>query len=65
MLLKRKLAEVMVQIDPKVYQKYVITGSKGEPVLYVRLSRALYGLLQSALLFYKKLRTELEDLKLR
>ena len=30
-------------------------------MLYVRLSKALYGLLQSALLFYKKLRVELED----
>ena len=36
-------------------------SSKGEPMLYVRLSKTLYGLLQSALLFYKKLRTELED----
>ena len=61
MLLKGKLAELMVQIYPKMYQKYVITSSKGEPMLYVQLSKALYGLLQSALLFYKKLQTELED----
>ena len=55
MLLKGKLAELMVQIDPKLYQKYIITISKGEPMLYVRLSKAFYGLLQSALLFYRKL----------
>ena len=30
-------------------------------MLYVRLSKALCGLLQYALLCYKKLRTELED----
>jgi hypothetical protein len=54
MLLKGKLAELMVQVDPLLYRKYVITSSKGEPMLYVRLSKALYGLLQSALLFYKK-----------
>ena len=30
-------------------------------MLYVRLSKALYGLFQSALLFYHKLRSELED----
>ena len=30
-------------------------------MLYVRLSKVLYGLLQSALLFYRKLRSELED----
>ena len=30
-------------------------------MLYVRLLKALYGLLQSALLFYRKLRSKLED----
>ena len=60
MLLKGKLAELMVQIDPKLYRKHIITSSKGEPMLYVKLSKALYGLLQSALLFYRKLRADLE-----
>ena len=55
MLLKGKLAELMVQIDPKIYRKHIITSSKGEPMLYVRLSKALYGLLQIALVFYRKL----------
>ena len=61
MLLKEQLEELMVQIDPQMYRKHIITSSKGEPMLYVRLSKALYGLLQSALLFYSKLRGELED----
>ena len=60
-LLKEKLAELMVQIDPQMYRKHIITSSKGEPMLYVRLSKALYGLLHSSLLFYRKLRAELED----
>ena len=60
-LLKGKLAELMVQINPKLYRKYIITSVKGEPMLYVRLSKALCRLLQSALLFYRKLRSELED----
>ena len=61
MLLKGTLAELMVQIYPEFYHKYVITSPREEPMLYVRLSKALYGLLQSALLFYRKLRSELED----
>ena len=61
MLLKVKLADLMVQIDPKMYRKHIITSSKGEPMLYVHLSKALYGLLQSALLFYRKLRYEQEE----
>jgi len=62
MLLRGKLAELMVQIDPQLYRKYVTFGQKGQPMLYVKLNKALYGLLKSALLFYKKLVSELEDL---
>ena len=45
MLFKGKLSELMAQIDPQIYWKYIITSSKGEPMLYVRLSKALSGLL--------------------
>ena len=47
MLLKGKLAELIVQVDPKLYRKYITTNKKGEAMLYVRLSKALYGLLRS------------------
>ena len=33
---------------------------KGTPILYVRLKKAMYGLLRSSLLFYRKMRGELE-----
>ena len=33
---------------------------KGTPILYVRLKKAMCGLLRSSLLFYRKLRGELE-----
>jgi len=61
MLLRGRMVELMVQVDPQVYRKHVITSKKGEPLLYVKLSKAIYGLLRSALLFYRKLRSELED----
>ena len=62
MCLRGKLAEMMVKVDPKLYRKYVTTSAKGEPILYVKLNKALYGLLKSALLWYKKLRGELEEM---
>jgi hypothetical protein len=31
-------------------------------MLYVRLSKALYGMLRAALLFYKRLRKDLENM---
>ena len=40
MLLKGKLLECMVQIYPQMYWKHIITSSKGEPMLYVCLSKA-------------------------
>jgi hypothetical protein len=52
MLLKGCLAELMVQVDPQLYRKYIIHDSKNQPLLYIKLTKATYGLLKSALLFY-------------
>jgi hypothetical protein len=61
MVLKGDLADMMVQIAPQVYRKYVMVDKKGTPILYVKLQKALYGLMRASLLFYRKLRKELED----
>ena len=61
MLLCGKLAEMTVRIDPSIYQGYVTYSKNGVPMLYVCLSKALYGMLRAALLFYKSLRSDLED----
>ena len=55
MFLRGKLAEMTVRIDPMLYREYVTYSTKGVPMLYVRLSKALYGILHGALLFYKRL----------
>ena len=60
MCLRGKLVELMVRMNPKLYRPHVRIGHKGVPILYVKLNKALYGLLRAALLFYKKLRRELE-----
>ena len=44
------LAELMAKTDPKLYRKY-LTDEKGKKVLYLRLQKALYGMMKSALLF--------------
>ena len=54
-----KLAELMVKTAPDIYRKYVIEDSSGKPILYVQLQKALYGMLKSALLFYRKLVSDL------
>ena len=60
MLLEGPLAELMVKVGPSLYRKYVTTNSKGKSQLYVKIHKALYGMLRSALLFYRKLVVDLE-----
>ena len=45
------LAEIMVMDDPAIYRTFV-SNDTGKPVLYVRLQKALYGCLKTALLLY-------------
>lgn len=61
MVLKGELCELMVRVNPKIYRRYMTTDKKGNPILYVQLYKLMYGLLRSALFFYRKLRAELED----
>ncbi len=61
MVLRGELADMMVQIAPQIYRKYMTVDRKGTPILYVKLQKALYGLMRASLLFYSKLRKELED----
>ncbi len=44
MKMNGSLAELMVKSDPKIYRKYVMI-EKGRQVLYLRLQKALYGML--------------------
>ncbi len=56
MVLRGELADMMVQIVPQFYRKCMTVDRKGTPILYVKLQKALYGLMRASLLFYRKLR---------
>jgi hypothetical protein len=51
MILKGCLAELMVQVAPNLYRKYITVNRKGMVILYVKMQKALNGLLRIALLF--------------
>ena len=51
--LEGAMAELLVK-DPQLYCKYII-NAYGKPVLYLELLNAVYGMLQAALLFWRKL----------
>jgi hypothetical protein len=61
MCIRGRLAELMVKTALEIYRKYIYVGNYNKPVLYVKLIKALYGCLRSALLFYLKLVEDLES----
>jgi hypothetical protein len=45
MVLKGRLAELMVQVAPNLNRKYITVDRKGTAILYVNMQKALYRLL--------------------
>ena len=58
MLIRGVLVDILCEMDP-VYQDFVIHHGNSK-VLYVHITKAIYGLLVSAMLFYRKLATDLQ-----
>jgi hypothetical protein len=51
----------MVKMALAINRNYIHVGPNNKPILYLKLLKALYGCLMSALLFYLKLLKHLED----
>jgi hypothetical protein len=51
MVLWGEVAELMAKVEPNLYKPYIITTPRGESILYVKMQKAMYGLLCRALLF--------------
>jgi Reverse transcriptase (RNA-dependent DNA polymerase) len=61
MKIRGPLVEMLTALDPELYSPFVVNENNNK-VLYVQLLKALYGTLQAALLFYKKLKKDLEGI---
>jgi hypothetical protein len=61
MTTRGRLAELMVKSAPNIYRKYTTLDASNQPILYVKLHKAPYGCLRSALLFYQKLVGDLKS----
>jgi hypothetical protein len=48
MTIRGRLADLMVKAAPNVYRKYITIDANNQPILYVKLQKALYGCLRSA-----------------
>lgn len=50
-----KLVDILVNMHPNVYRNYVVL-KKGKRVLYAEILKAIYGMLEAALLWYQQFR---------
>ena len=55
------LVDMLVQLDPITYEEHVVF-EKNRKVLYVQVLRAIYGMLNASLLWYKRFRSDLESI---
>jgi hypothetical protein len=62
MKIRGTLVDMLVEIDPETYADYVVYDYNKEKILYVQVLKALYGMLESSLLFYKKLCKDLIEI---
>jgi hypothetical protein len=53
MKVKERLVDMLLQIDQQLYTLFV-TEENGMPVVYLEISMALYGMIKSPNLFYRK-----------
>ena len=61
MVVRGRLAEMMVITAPEIYRKYIKVNRKGKLILYLRLQKTLYRCLQSSLIFYKRPAEDLQE----
>ncbi|KAL7562441.1 hypothetical protein ACA910_020582 [Epithemia clementina (nom. ined.)] len=61
MKIRGSLVDMLVEMSPEIYQENVVIEA-GNKILYVIVTKAIYGMLVSALLFYKKLKKDLEEI---
>ena len=55
-----ELVDVLLKLDYELYSPYVVM-EKGKKVIYMVVERAIYGMIISPMLWYKKLRGDLEN----
>jgi hypothetical protein len=59
--MKCQLEQILCNIATEVHKPY-LASENGKPTLYLTVLKSLYGLLHSALLFYRKLRGKFEKI---
>ena len=61
MVLHGELVKLMAPAVPKIYRRYITYEKDRMTILYVMHQMALYGTVKAALLFYRKLVSEMKE----
>jgi hypothetical protein len=61
MKIRGQLVDILLELCPGVYDDYVIDKGNHK-ILYVRMLKALYGMLISSIMYYKKFRKDIESI---
>ena len=62
MKIRGPLVDMLLELSYETYAAYVVYDEGRGKVLYVAMEKALYGMLQSSLLYYKKFRKDIESI---
>ena len=52
--------DILLEVSPEIYSNYFVQ-EKGQSVLYVQMLKVLYGMMVSSLLYYQKVRKDIES----
>jgi hypothetical protein len=55
------LVDILVELNPELYGPCVVYERNRKVLFYVQVMRAIYGMLEAAILWYKKFQGELEE----
>ena len=61
MKIRGVLVDMLIEMSPETYKNYVVY-ERGKKVLYVRMLKALYGMMIASVLYYKKFRSDIESI---
>ena len=64
MKIRGRLVDILVEIDHDKYSPFVYETGKAEKdrILYVKMKKALYGMLKASILYYKKFKKDIENI---
>jgi hypothetical protein len=62
MEIRGQLVDLLLEIAPETYETYIVYKAN-KPVLYVRMLRALYGMLVASILYYKKFCKDIKGIR--